>query len=254
MIKTTVSPTHARNQRRSLAGFTALEVMFSTTLMIFIVGGVTSSFWTIERGFDEQLTESDLQLKSRTAMDRLVRLTSSALTTDTSFDMMDSTTRSGTKTEFDTSYNLVETTTTVDSTASLCFRELESVTNGVAVYDDTKKFYLLGPDALTPTEGIVLGRGPDANTVSTFAAGPDGILGTKDDDTKVEFVLGTPAVETILSGDYKPQGGSMLEFTTEAGGDGRMVTITLRANVLRSDGTYLRTNDLVLEERVALRW
>ena len=48
--------------------------------------------------------------------------------------------------------------------------------------------------------------------------------------------------------------GSILSFTPVADSDGRLVTITLRTNLLLPDGRYLRTDDLVLEERVALKW
>jgi hypothetical protein len=203
----------------------------------------------------EQVAETDLQLKTRAAMDRLVQLTGTALTTDAEFGLVDTSTRTGTVKDFDSSYNLVTRTTTLDAAPALTFREVDSVdAQGKAVFDDQAAFFLLGPDSTTPTRGIVIGRGPDADSVSQAAAGYDGILGTEDDKKSAELAAGTPAVEVVLAEDFAPQAGSMLEFTTEQGSDGRMVTITVRANVQRPDGSFLRDTDLVLQERVTLRW
>jgi hypothetical protein len=243
------------SRNRPLAGFTMVEVMFSAGVLMFVVGGVTSSFWTVGSAFGEQVAETELQLKTRSAMDRLVRLTGSVLTTDETFALVDSVTRTGTVTDFDANYDLITRTATLETAPMLTFRETIAVDNkGKPVFDDERTYFLISQDSETPTNGIVIGRGPDADSVSLAAAGKDGILGTKDDKINVKYADGTPALEIVLAGDFAPQTGSMLEFTTESGSDHRMITITLRANVQRRDGTFLRDTDLVLQERVALRW
>ena len=103
-------------------------------------------------------------------------------------------------------------------------------------------------------ETTLWARGPDLASVEFWSAGQDGKLGTRDDDTSIEFRSGTPAVETLLTDSFAPANGEMLQFATLPGSNGRMLIITLRANVQRPDGTYLLSSDLVLRERVALRW
>ena len=80
--------------------------------------------------------------------------------------------QTGTVTDFDNSYDLIQKTTTLDSSPSLQFREITTVdTAGKAVFDDDTKFFLLGPDSTTPTDGIVIGRGPDADGAAVRAQG-----------------------------------------------------------------------------------
>jgi len=230
-----------------------VEVSFGATLLAFIVGGVTSSFWTVQAAFDEQVAEAELQLKTRSAMDRLVRLAGTALTTDEEFALPEQKQKPGQAKKVNANKKLVTEDATLNAAASLEFREILAVENGEPVYDDELKYLLLGPESSTPVEGVIVGRGPDADSVLDAASGADGILGTQD-DAAAEFVAGTPAVEILLPGDFAPRSGEMLEFSTVDGTDERLVTITLRVNTQRPDGSWLLDDDLVLQERVALRW
>lgn len=243
----------AAGSPRSEAGFSIVEISIGVTLLAFIVGGVTSSFWTVQSAFGEQVAESELQLQARTAMDRLVGLSSTALTTDVEFALPEKRQRAGKAMQVNGNKKLVEEDATVNSSPSLEFREILGLDGGNPVYDDDLKFFLLGPASSTPVAGVIIGRGPDAGAVSDAAAGTDGVLGTRD-DTFAEFVAGTPAVEVLLSEDFTPRTGEMLEFTTVDGTDERLITITLRVNLQRPDGSWLLESDLVLQERVALRW
>jgi hypothetical protein len=248
------APTAARRPPTSrIAGMSIVEVSFGATLLAFIVGGVTSSFWTVQAAFDEQVVEADLELKSRAAMDRLVRLASTALTTDVEFSLPEKKQKPGRAKVVNNNKKVVEEDVTVNSSPSLEFREILGLANGEPVYDDELKYLLLGPESVTPVQGVIIGRGPDPDSVTQAASGSDGILGTHDDEF-AEFVAGTPAVEVLLPGDFTPRDGEMLEFTTVDGTDERLVTITLRVNLQRPDGSWLLESDLVLQERVALRW
>ena len=253
MNRRTTSNAPGRLPPSPVAGFSIVEISIGVMLLTFIVGGVTSSFWTVQSAFDEQVAESELQLKSRTAMDRLVGLASTALTTDVEFTLPEKKQKQGMATKVNGNKKLVEELAVVNASPTLEFREILGIDNGEPVYDDVLKYILLGPESDTPVAGVVIGRGPDAGAVSEAASGKDGVLGTRDDDF-AEFVAGTPAVEVLLPENYTPRSGEMLEFSTVDGTDERLVTITLRVNVQRPDGSWLLENDLVLQERVALRW
>lgn len=216
-------------------GFTLIEVVISTALLAILAGALTTSFWTIQEAIGEEQSEADLLFRSRTAMDRIVRLASQAVTSDTAYTLLDPTTGS-------------------DQWA-MRYRDLLNVTSGVANYDDVLVVHLLGPDGgVTPCSGIVVGRGPTLNAVYNAGSGADGWLGTLDDDVSASFDGVTPAVELLLPSDYAPQNGRMLTFVPDPASGGRIITVTLRSNFLQNDGTYVRTTDLVLTERVALRW
>ncbi len=226
---------HCDSRSSRSRGFTLIEVVVAVGLLGLIAGGITTSFYTIQSAVDDEFTEADLLFRSRSAIDRLTRLCSTAVTTDARFALRDPTT----------------------GTDPWCleFRELNSVTAGVANYDDKLVYHLFGPDGgATPCSGIVIGRGPDMTSIYDAAQGADGWLGTEDDNVTAAFVAGNPAVELLLPSVYAPQTGRMLTFVVDPASAGRMITITLRCNFRRTDGTYLRAADLVLSERVSLRW
>ena len=216
-------------------GFTLIEVVIAVALLTILAGALTTSFWTIQEAVGEEQTEADLTFRSRAAMDRIVRLASQAVTSDTAYTLFNPSSGS--------------------DQWGMRFRDLLNVTSGVANYDDVLVVHLLGPDGgATPCSGIVVGRGPDLNAIYGAACGADGWLGTQDDDVSASFDGVTPALELLLPSDYAPQNGRMLTFVPDAASGGRVVTITLRSNFLQNDGTYVRNADLVLTERVALRW
>lgn len=243
-------------------GYSLIEVVIVLSIFTLVIGGVTSSFWTVQASFDEQVVEADLQRTVRSAMDRITHLTKGALTSDTAYGPLDTTVttasaklmtavKSTTGTE---SYELIEQDTTAVVAHSMRFRDVLDIVNGNPVYDDVGQYFFLAPGGPVPCDGVVLGRGPDAGSVAQYAAGPDGRLGTTDDDTAVEFVNGIPAVEMLLPAEYAPRSGTPLTFTIDPQSEGRLIMVTMRVNARRPDGSFLHEQDLVLRERVALRW
>ena len=218
------------------AGFTLLEVVFSMVLLTTLLGGIAAAFVSIQTTFDIGVSEAQLQLRSRGAIDRLSHLASRALTSDTTFALLPATSGANAR--------------------GLTYRNfLAADAAGEPIYDDSLRVYLVGDaDGQTPADGVVIARGPSLDAVWLACCGADGSLGTADDDHSVEFVAGTPAVELLVPEWLAPATGRMLEIAKEAGSDGRLLRITLRTNFLQADGTYLRATDLVLEERVALKW
>jgi prepilin-type N-terminal cleavage/methylation domain-containing protein len=216
-------------------GFTLIEIVIACALLAVVVGGVTSSFWTVQAAFDEERAEAELLFRSRAAMDRLSRLTSNAVTRDAAFALLP-----------------------IAAGATpwgLRFREIDSVVAGNAVYDDLLVVHLIGPNAGgAPCAGVIVGRGPDLGAIWVAGRGADSTLGTADDDVGAELGAGTPAVEILIPQEFAPQIGQMLEFSTAGSPSGRLVTITLRTNFQRPDGTWLLAQDHVFTERVALRW
>ena len=218
------------NQR----GFTLLEVVVSTALLTILLGSVAQAVLSIQDQFDEELLEAQLQHTSRTAMDRLVRTASRALTNDATLEYLGA---------------------AGGDAWGFRFRDFAGAdAAGEPVYDDDLQVFLLGDnDNLAPCAGVVLGRAPSLADVVANGCGADGVLAT-DDDTNVAVIAGTPASQILVHSRFAPRDGSILSFTPVADSDGRLVTITLRTNLLLPDGRYLRTDDLVLEERVALKW
>jgi len=219
--------------RRS--GFTLIEIVIGCAILALVVGGVTSSFWTVQAAFDEERTEAELLFRSRAAMDRIHRITANSVTTDAAFSLLP--------------------VAAGGASWGLRFRQIEDVIAGVAVYDDVGIVHIIGPNAGgVPCDGVIIGHGPDLNAIWTAGRGADGILGTLDDDVGTEIGAGTPAVELLIPAQYAPQNGPMLEFSTAGSASGRLVTITLRTNFQRPDGSWLLTDDHELIERIALRW
>lgn len=137
--------------------------------------------------------------------------------------------------------------------AGLRFRPLRAVSaGGQPVYDDRSAVWIRGPDPTPPAvAGLIIGRGPTLEDIHGAAAGPDGVLGTADDDEAASLDGDTPAVEVVLPSSYAPRGGAMLDV--QVCEDRRLLTVTLRVNARHPDGGYLLEEDLVMSERVALR-
>ncbi len=223
------------DRARRRAGFTIIEIVMVVALLGLLAGGVTSSFWTVQTAFGEERSDSELTLRSRSAMDRLAQLVGSAVTSDAAFSLLP---LGGGGNEW-----------------GLRFRELEDVVAAAAVYDDVLVVHLIGPNqSIHPAAGVVIGRAPDLDAVWDTGAGADGLLGTTDDDATTGFVAGVPAVEVLLPAEFAPQVGPMLTIVDTASASGRLITITLRTNFLQRNGTFLRSADFVLEERIALRF
>ena len=66
-----------------------------------------------------------------------------------------------------------------------------------------------------PCHGLVIGRGPDRTSVYTIGRGPDGVLGTEDDDTETAHSGGVPANEVLIPGKYAPREGELFDIRVE---------------------------------------
>jgi prepilin-type N-terminal cleavage/methylation domain-containing protein len=221
---------------QGIRGLTLLEVSVTAAILGLLVTGVFSGMLNSQRAFLEDQTVSDLSIRAQNTMDRIVRLAGQALTTDDQFSPL-------------------KPNTGVQSHC-LRFRVLQTVDplTGDPVYDDAARVFLYGPDeGANPSSGVIVGRGPDLNQIHATGAGPDAVLGTVDDDTTTILAGGVSAVEVLLSDTFSPRLGDMFTINVAPAPIGRLLTVTLRVNVRRSDGTFLLANDLVISERVALR-
>ncbi|MCA8962831.1 MAG: hypothetical protein KDC38_20045, partial [Planctomycetes bacterium] len=81
--------------------------------------------------------------------------------------------------------------------------------------------------------------------------GPDGQLGTIDDNTHHSMGSSVPAVQLLAPSDFAPSTGDMLRFDLDL--TRRTILITLRLNDQLADGTFALAQDLVLQEKVTLR-
>lgn len=213
-------------------GLTILELTIVMSVATILITGALSTINDLQDSFIENQIISRMQLRSQHALDRLTNVVGQALTSDSQLATLDPS--SG-----------------VDS-SGLRFRFLTNVVAGNPVYEDTLRVFVLGPsDAPAPCDGVIIGRGPSPEQIHTAAAGADGRLGTLDDDTSVSLGVDVPAVELLLPSTYAPSNGRMLTINQTPGS--RLVTLTLRLNARRPDGTFVLVDDLVLTERVALR-
>lgn len=218
-----------------VAGMTLIEVMImAATLMVLTFATVTALIGS-QNAFVQSQTMSLLQLRAQIAMDRIVALSSQAVTGDAEFSP-------------------IKPTSGVDS-HGLRFRLIDSINalSGAPVYDDDLKVYIYGPDAGTnPAAGIIIGRGPSLTDIHAIGAGADGLLGTVDDST-ASISGGMPAVELLIPSTFAPQTGDMLQIDVTPAPTGRLLTFTLRLNARETDGDFVLANDLVLTSTVALR-
>lgn len=250
-------PTPRPRSRPRSDGFTLIELIFASALLFLLVGGVASSFWTTQFAVQEQQTRSQLQRRARLAMDRLVEVVGRARTTDPVYgpaDPVDQTITYTEKTIFANAQGMVTERVTADLTRSLSLREVREVVDAAPVLEDVARIHVLSEGGPVPCLGVVIGRGPDPESVWEFGAGPDGLLGTSDDRTDLEYVPGIPIVENVLAPEFAPERGEMLTILIDQRSNGRLLTITLRANARNRDGSLLSPDDLVLTERVALPW
>ena len=201
-----------------------------------VLATVTGATLGAQRVFVQNQIATEMTLRAEHALDRIVSLTSQALTVDAQFSTL-------------------KPTTGVDGHC-LRFRLVSSIdaTTGEPVYDDAARVFIYGPDTGTnPCDGVLVGRGADLDAIYATARGADNRLGTADDNTSVVLASGVPAVELLLPSNYAPQTGAMLTINLSPAPIGRLVTFTLRVNAVGMDGSFIYPNDLVFVERVALR-
>ena len=216
-------------------GMTLIEVTASLVVLLILLGSVMSATLSTQTVFVEDQIVSRLQLRTEEALNRIVGLTSQALTTDTQFSTL--------------------LPSTGVSAHCLRFRLVQGIdsTTGAVIYDDAAQVYILGPDGgAFPCSGVIIGRGPNLSTVSTVGGGTDGILGTTDDAVNTVVASNMPVVELLLPSTYAPQSGTMLTVNLTPAPVGRLVTFTLRVNAQNQNGSYVLANDLVLTESIAL--
>ncbi len=214
---------------------TFVEVAASLAVLLILLGSVLAATLSTQSVFIEDQLVSQLHLRTEETLDRIVALTSQALTTDTQFSTL--------------------LPSTGVATHCLRFRLVQGIdtTTGAVLYDDAAQVYILGPDAgAFPCGGVIIGRGPDLSTISASGQGPDGVLGTTDDSVGVIVASNVPVVELLLPSTFAPQTGEMFTVDLTPAPIGRLVTFTLRVNARNPNGGFLLENDLVLTERVSL--
>lgn len=214
---------------------TFVEVAASLAVLVILLGSVLAATLSTQSVFVEDQLISQLHLRTEEALDRIVSLTSQALTTDAQFSPL--------------------LPATGIAAHCLRFRQVQGIDSatGAVLYDDAAQIYILGPDAgAFPCSGVIIGRGPNLSTISASGAGADGILGTRDDAVNTIVASNLPVVELLLPDTLAPQTGEMFTVDVTPAPIGRLVTYTLRVNTRGPDGTFLLANDLVLTERTAL--
>ncbi len=218
------------------SGMTLIEVVIVLGALAVFMTGVLMALLGSQRAFAQNQVVSILQIRAQNAMERIIAVSRQAITQDTE-------------------YELFKPPTGINS-HGLRFRLIQSVDaiTGQAVYDDVFRVFIYGPDPGDyHSQGVVVGRGPDLATIHATGCGPDGFLGTSDDDTSTPASAGgPPAVELLIPSTYAPQTGEMFTINAIPAPDGRLLVITLRLNARELDGSYVLPNDLTITERVAL--
>jgi prepilin-type N-terminal cleavage/methylation domain-containing protein len=225
---------HAAGSR---SGFSLVEVVTAMSILAMVLGSIFFATTGMQNLFIESQNLSQLSLRAQNAMDRVVEMASQAVTGDAMFSPL-------------------RPSTGVDSHC-LRFRLMQSIdaATGNPIYDDISRVYVYGPDAggPEPCSGLIIGRGSTLGEIYANAKGPDGTLGTSDDNTSVSTATGIPFDELLIPSSLAPSTGQMFTVNVSPAPIGRLVTFTLRINMLATNGNFVLPNDLVLTERVALR-
>lgn len=218
-----------RNPRER--GLTLLEVLGVATLLAALTGGAVSAYLQMHGSFNRSQIVSQLMMRTQYAMERLVQMSSQAVSDDSLFSPFEP--------------------YTGEDSRGLRFRLIDSLAGGAASYDDEHRVYLYGPNGTVPCGGIVLGRGPSLTTIAAKAAGSDGKLGTEDDETSKRVSSGGPAyVNVLLPEEFAPREGSM--FSVNVSPSGRMLLFIIRSNARDASGNWVLEQDLEIRQRVAL--
>ena len=221
-----------RKTTRRDDGFTLIEAAVTLAMLGIFVTSIIATTMGLQDTFLESQTVSNLHLRARHALDRVVLLAGQAVTGDAEFSTL-------------------QANTSADGFHCLRFRLISGIdtVTGAAIYDDNLKVFIYGDhDTVNPCSGLIVGRGLDLSTVFTTGRGSDGRLGTTDDAVNT-LTNGIPVVELLVRPTFAPRSGDM--FTVDV--IGRLVTFTIRLNARGTDGNFLLPTDLVLTERVALR-
>lgn len=221
---------------RSESGLSLLELVVTVGILTLVVGSIATAMTGTQSVFLESQLISRLHMRARRAMDRIVSLSSQAMTTDSRFTPQKS-------------------NTGVNSHC-LRFRLMQSIdpVTGDAVYDDLDRIFIYGPHGGgQPNRGIIIGRGRTLGQIYRRGRGPDGFLGTTDDNTRATITPGFPAVELLIPATFAPSSGDMFRVNVTPAPIGRLLTFTLRINARGTDGNFILPTDFTLVQRVALR-
>jgi hypothetical protein len=218
------------------SGLTLVELVVTFGILSVVVGGIAMAMTGTQRVFLENQVVSRLHMRARQGMDRIVSMSSQAMTTDSRFTPQ-------------------KPNTGVNSHC-LQFRLMQSIdaVTGDAVYNDLDRLFVYGPHGGgTPNRGIIIGRGSTLDQIYQSGSGPDGFLGTTDDNTTVAITPGFPAVELLIPDTFAPSTGDMFRVNVTPAPIGRLLTFTFRLNARGQDGNFILPNDFTLVQRVALR-
>jgi len=215
---------------------TFVELAATMSVLTVVIGSIVTATLGTQNMFIENQAIGQLNMQAELAMERVLDLASQALTTDPQFSPL-------------------KPSTGIDSHC-LRFRLIQSVdaVTGTLIYDDNAQIHLYGPDSgAFPSGGLIVGRGPDLASIYAAGCGPDGFLGTSDDNTNTILSGTIPAVELLVPDRYAPQTGDMFTINVAPAPIGRFLTFTLRLNTRKPDGSFILPDDLVLMERLALK-
>lgn len=223
-----------------------MEVVVSTAVLGVLSFGVLSFEVGAQKVYTDQQLLAVMRDQARTAIDRLVRDVNRTFTTTVAGQ--DSGGAAATS----------ELTTLWPDTGTdargLLFREISGGNSSGPIYGNT--IVWAGPHTGSPSgataSGVVRLRRAGLTPTSLGAlgtvAGPDGLLGSYDDLTSEVEADGARVAEVLVYGAFAPSSGAMLRVDLA----GRVVTIALRLNYRRSDGTWLLPNDLTVDARATV--
>lgn len=224
-------------RRRRQAGLTLTEVVVSSAVLMVLCFGMLTFEVGAQGAFSDQQVLANIHEKVRLALTRMAQDTGKALTV--------------TGSELSTLWPA-----TGSDARGLQFREVIGADTAGPLFGPTIVF--AGPHTGTPTgadcSGIVRLRESNLHTslsTITALAGSDSLFGTFDDLTSSVGSDGQRVVEVLIPSTLAPS--STTEPMLRVDLSGRVVTFTVRVNYRRSNGTYLLPDDLVIDERVALR-
>lgn len=232
--------------RSSRGGLTLVEVVVSTAVLGILSLGVLSFEVGAQRVYSDQQLLAVMRDQARTAVDRLVRDVNRTFTATVAGQ--DSGGAAATS----------ELTTLWPDTGTdargLLFREVSGGNSSGPIYGNT--IVWAGPHTGTPSgaaaSGVVrlrrAGLTPTSFGALGSVAGPDGVLGSYDDATSEVEGDGGRVVEVLVHAAFAPSSGAMLRVDLS----GRVVTIALRLNYRRPDGTWLLPTDLTIDARAPL--
>jgi hypothetical protein len=190
---------------------------------------------------------SQARERAQNAMERIVSVTSGAVTTDDSL----------------TTFGI---TSKESESAGLRFRSIQTVDAAEETIEySPNNTYIYGPDeSVSKNKGLVIVRGSTLSEAESLVAGPGGYFGTTDDrveylescyspEAKLAIINPESAVEVLIPDRFQPRSGRMFSVATDSVSGGRLITYTIRVNIEGPDQSPLLAKDIVVTQRIALR-